>query len=154
MIFEDGYEYGLTPAEIAGTWHNLQENVNFIFTSKQTWDYNCVMWSLHRDDYWKDFFYTEDGYISIDQSIKPYVEFFKENGFSICETNVVEEGFEKICIYSKNGIFSHVSRQLKDGRWASKMGNYEDIEHLSVFDVNGEGYGAPEVYMKKEIVIN
>lgn len=149
ITFERGYEIGLTPAEIATSWSHLERQVNFGFTSVQTWDYNCVMWSLNIDDDWKDFFYTEDGYVSPDQSINPYINFFKERGFQICENGELEPGQTKICIYSKNGIFSHVSRLMENGRWASKMGNYEDIEHLSEFDVSGIGYGKPETYMKK-----
>ncbi len=149
MVFEDGYVFGLKNSEIELSWSNLQENLNFIFTSKQTWEYNCVMWSLNRDDEWRDFFYSDDGYVNPDQSINPYVAYFQENGFETCENSSLEVGALKICIFSKNGIFSHVSRQLQDGRWASKMGNYEDIEHLTEFDVSGLGYGSPDIYMQK-----
>ncbi len=149
IVFEEGYEFGLTPEEIITTWSNLQEEINFIFTSKQTWDYNCVMWALHIDHIWKDFGYSDDGYLNPDQTTTPYINFYKENGFVICENALLEDGFEKICIFSNRGNFSHVSRQLADGRWASKMGNYEDIEHSAVTDVGGVGYGNPEFYMKR-----
>lgn len=151
MIFEDDYQFALSPEEIATYWNNLQANINFSFTSKKTWDYNCVMWSLHKDDDWKDFGYDENGELNKDQTVKPYVAFFEENGFELCDTGDFVEGFEKICIYSKDGNFSHVCRQIAGDMWASKMGDYEDIEHTTLEALIGKGYGNPQIFMAKTI---
>ena len=59
----------------------------------------------------------------------------------MCSDSSLEAGYEKIAIYVKDGIPTHAARQLGDGRWTSKLGKYEDIEHDSLDALNGDGYG-------------
>jgi len=37
--------------------------------------------------------------------------------------------FEKIAIYAAGGVPTHAAKQTSDGRWKSKLGGWEDIEH-------------------------
>ncbi len=57
---------------------------------------------------------------------------FELVGFEQCESPDHEPGFEKVAIYADDdGAPTHAARQLEDGRWASKLGDWEDIEHES-----------------------
>ena len=59
----------------------------------------------------------------------------------------------KIAIYAHDdGQPTHAARQLPDGRWTSKMGHLEDIEHRVVDDVNGPQYGSPVRFMRRRAV--
>ena len=152
MPFGPGYEYGMTPREIQRKWPNLKLSENFQFTSEQTWDYNCVAWALDINDDWIQFEYDENGDLRVDQSVQKYITFFQEKGFVACEDNDLEQGIQKICIYTDgNNIFTHVCLQLVNGLWASKVGEYEDIKHDDLESLSGTFYGVPTVIMKRPI---
>ena len=47
-----------------------------------------------------------------------------------CSDGTLEPGFEKVAIYAdSSGTPTHVACQLADGRWSSKLGDWEDIIH-------------------------
>jgi hypothetical protein len=75
---------------------------------------------------------------------------FEIHGYRQCESSGVEPGFEKIALYEHReyGI-EHVSRQLETGRWTSKIGEWEDIEHESAKSLEGDEYGSVIGYMKR-----
>ncbi|MFM5979047.1 MAG: hypothetical protein ACKO9I_00565, partial [Sphaerospermopsis kisseleviana] len=76
---------------------------------------------------------------------------FKTIGYEICENDVLETGFQKIAIYANsNKIPTHIARQLPDGKWTSKLGQDEDIEHNNLQGLTGNpGYGEVAFLMKK-----
>jgi hypothetical protein len=45
-------------------------------------------------------------------------------------------------------LAKHAARQLPSGRWTSKIGVLEDIEH-SLRDLEGDEYGTATVLMKR-----
>ena len=59
----------------------------------------------------------------------------------MCGNGSLEDGYEKVAIYARDGELTHAARQLRDGRWTSKLGKYEDIEHDSLEALYGDGYG-------------
>ena len=65
----------------------------------------------------------------------------------------MEAGFEKIAFYAApDDTPTHVARQLPNGRWTSKLGSWEDIEHATERDVEGIGafrYGEARRFMRK-----
>ncbi len=65
-------------------------------------------------------------------------------GFAECDTDRFETGFEKIAIFATRlESPTHVARQLPDGTWTSKLGEFEDIEHPTL-RVLGRGiFGEP-----------
>lgn len=67
------------------------------------------------------------------------VELFLAAGYELCGDGSLEDRYEKIAIYAKDGEPTHAARQLGDGRWTSKLGKYEDIEHDSLDALYGEG---------------
>jgi hypothetical protein len=75
-------------------------------------------------------------------------------GYIECEDGSLEPGFEKIAIYAVQetggGLTpTHAAKQLADGRWTSKLGPYEDIEHTLLENVNCPTYGAAVAYLKR-----
>jgi len=52
-----------------------------------------------------------------------------------CDSAEVEPQFQKLAIYARDdgqhdgGQPTHVARQFPNGRWTSKIGELEDIEH-------------------------
>jgi hypothetical protein len=64
----------------------------------------------------------------------------------------LESGFEKVALYGSGAFYTHASRQLADGRWTSKVGRSEDIEHDSPGDVAGGVYGEVVRFMKRPVV--
>jgi hypothetical protein len=74
---------------------------------------------------------------------------FRLEGFKKCESPAPEDGFEKIVLYAKYGIWRHAARQLPSGKWASKLGEDEDIEHDDPECLCGNSYGDVYCYMKR-----
>jgi hypothetical protein len=71
-----------------------------------------------------------------------------------CANGSPESGTEKIAIYATKAdrgrlVPQHAARQLVDGRWTSKIGELEDINHLSLKDVNCRDYGSAVRFMKR-----
>jgi hypothetical protein len=76
---------------------------------------------------------------------------FATLGFEECDGGELDQGFEKIAIYALRGKPKHAAKQLPDGRWASKLGREQDIEHQTVNGVSGDHYGEVAVYLKRRI---
>lgn len=68
----------------------------------------------------------------------------------------MEEGYEKVALFARHDdegriAPTHAAKQLADGRWTSKLGALEDIEHMEPEDVNGPLYGTPIRFMRRAI---
>ena len=46
---------------------------------------------------------------------------------------------------------THIARQLPNGRWTSKFGNWEDIEHTTLAALDGHFIGAARRFLKRPI---
>lgn len=55
----------------------------------------------------------------------------------------------KVALYAKSDLWQHASRQLPDGKWASKLGPDEDIEHDTPECLCGDSYGTIRCIMRK-----
>jgi hypothetical protein len=87
-----------------------------------------------------------------DMNIQSFIEAFAQMGYAVCADGGLEEGYEKIAFYALEGEPTHGARQLSSGRWTSKLGYEEDIEHSSEHDVEGSGanrYGEVHTYMRR-----
>jgi hypothetical protein len=61
----------------------------------------------------------------------------------------METGWEKVALFAhEDGTPTHAARQLASGRWTSKLGELEDIEH-ELEAVEGAAYGSVVVYLKR-----
>ncbi len=79
----------------------------------------------------------------MDYGLGAYISAFGTLGYERCANGSLEEDFEKVAIYeSPSGYVVHMARQLHTGRWTSKLGGLEDIEHASPAELEGREYGA------------
>ena len=147
MDFPSGYVLALTTFRREQHFPNLGLS-DFEFTSLRDEDYNCVAWGLESKEDWIQFKDEEGNY---DLRICTYLKYFEERGYSIITDLNVNETTSKVAIYFDNntGDFKHVSRQLDNGRWTSKIGDWEDLSHSSIEVLLGKSYGNDFVLMQK-----
>lgn len=127
----------------------------YVVKSIATRRYNCIAFAA--DDpsvfYWPDDDDNPDAYWPIsrkDISLDCFVEMFAHLGYEKCDDGSLEAGYEKVVIYIFEGKPSHAAKQLEDGRWKSKLGLAQDIEHNSVKAVEDEVcYGTATQYLRK-----
>jgi hypothetical protein len=137
-------------------WPNLLPSI-YHKTSEIDVNYNCVAWVNKIQTINIDFSQDDEGNPKLDPyylTSYPYIEYFESLGFETCPDSSLEEGFEKIAIYEKDGKFKHVARQLSNGNWTSKIGEFEDIEHYNLEAVEGHpyksmSYGRPTHFMRR-----
>jgi hypothetical protein len=80
-------------------------------------------------------------------AIDSFIQAYATIGFEICADGSLDPECEKIVIYANEyGGVEHVARQLKNGKWTSKMGDEEDIVHDTPHNLS-VGYGQPVCYM-------
>ncbi len=61
----------------------------------------------------------------------------------------LEAGFEKVAIYGSGTFYTHAAKQTTVGKWSSKLGKAEDIEHDTPEDLAGGIYGEVVEVMKR-----
>ena len=68
------------------------------------------------------------------------------------DTYDLEDGYEKVVFYSdENGTPTHFARQLTSGKWTSKLGNLNDIEHDTLDSLICARYGKPGLVLKRKV---
>jgi hypothetical protein len=134
---------------------NLTDN-NHVVTSLLSRRYNCIGWAAGVDVqwWWPIGRYYWPPNVPRKETAEAFVQAYSTIGYIECEDGSIESGFEKIAIYAVHDAGgaltpTHAARQLSDGRWTSKLGSYEDIEHASLEDVNCPSYGTSMVYLKR-----
>jgi len=164
ITYPSGYVIALDEEQRAEKWPHLILGENFEFTSPKKRGYNCVAYALGEVN--KDidmlalskridltpFGLSND---KLDHSINGYIKLISGlYSYEVCDNSEVEENFDKIVLFEgldEDGdiSFLHIAKQLDNGIWTSKMGAFEDIEHLTPDAVNGL-YGQPKVFMKRK----
>jgi hypothetical protein len=114
--------------------------------------YNCVAWAVGDTKYfWDDVgvrgYYWPPG-LSPD-TLSGWLEVFRLHGYSETTDRSFDPRYEKLAIYvNQTGSPQHVARQKASGKWTSKMGKGQDIEHeLQV--IEGDLYGKVDVIMQR-----
>ena len=117
--------------------------------------YNCIAWAAddplnwwwpNCGEYWPT--------VPEEETLQAFVIAFESRNFAVCANGTPERGYEKVAIYTYKGVPTHAARQLRSGKWTSKLGPFEDISHKTPLDV-GDGpppdsYGRPEVYLRRK----
>lgn len=128
---------------------------NHRITSSCDPDYNCIAWAANcnADWWWPRTGPSARSYwppgARHEVSLRAFVQAFQLLGYVKCVDGSLEPGYQKVAIFIANNKPTHAARQLPSGKWTSKLGRLEDIEHTSVEDVNGPLYGVPAQFMKK-----
>jgi hypothetical protein len=125
-------------------------------TSDRTPNYNCIAWAAGETNtpWWP----TADPlapyywpFLNDEETLENFVRAFETLGYQDCTPDdSIEDGFEKVAIYADaKDVPLHAAKSLPNGKWSSKMGNLEDIEHATLGVVAGKHYGHPKRFLKK-----
>ena len=117
--------------------------------------YNCIAWAASvtrvrwEPDPFQQYYWPDQ--VPRDYTVEAFIAAYQTIGFDVCSSDLLEPGIEKIAIYTLNNMPEHAARQLPNGSWTSKMGDFEDIQHRNLNDVSGPFYGHPTVYMSRKL---
>jgi hypothetical protein len=132
---------------------NLRDE-NYQVTSYLTDEYNCIAWAAHDTERWwwpHPDAYWPTGLPRI-ATIESFIRAFQTLSYEPCEDGELEVGYEKAAIYvDAQGLPTHMARQLSTGTWTSKLGEAWDIEHKTVWGVEGNAYGKVGRYLKRPL---
>ncbi len=140
---------------------NLSQDKDFKVTSKSTPNYNCIAWACKFNERWIQPPYL--GKPNLDcvvwwppevpqgLHIDSLISLFEHHGYSICKTDEHEDGFRKVALYinEQSKEWTHASRELSNGCWTSKLGEFNDIQHGSPYSIENDDYGKVYCIMKK-----
>jgi len=107
--------------------------------------YNCIAWAVRetRQWLWPGPPHRTDwpAGITYQETVEAFEALFALFGYSPCPSEVDEEGFEKVALFADAAnVPTHAARQLAGGKWTSKLGMAEDIEH-DLRAIEGDVYG-------------
>lgn len=125
----------------------------YSIASPATTDYNCVAWAAGDPTSWWWPDPQNIGYwpstVPREETVEAFVKAFEILGYSRCQETAYESQCEKVAIYADLAQRpTHVVRQLASGRWTSKLGKLEDIEH-EWNALRGSQYGDIAAIMKR-----
>jgi len=106
--------------------------------------YNCIGWALGLQQWWEpdwagDYHWPEG--VPRRYDLAALIQACATEGFVACADGAPQAGVEKIAVYcTDDGIPRHAARQLPSGRWWSKLGVWEDIQH-ELGALEGPEYG-------------
>jgi hypothetical protein len=120
-------------------------------TSEPTDAYNCIAFAVGDESSWWDPFDDEGGYwpegAPRQYTLDAYLCAFELSGFKRCDDDALEEGYEKIAVYTDEAGRVHAARQIDALYWRSKLGRLHDIQHPLKALV--EEYGEVRVFMRR-----
>lgn len=128
--------------------------------SPQTDSYNCIAYAMGiqtrkwwpatwlKDDYdWPEHLPRQDQF---QETLDNFTQAFELLRYRVCKNPNLVSGIEKVAIYVgpwNNPL--HAAIQLESGVWASKCGDFEDIQHKSLQSLEGNTYGKVARYMHR-----
>lgn len=123
-------------------------------TSLRDVRYNCIAWAAGDSRRWwepdpkRKYFWPRQA--PREYSLGAYTKAYESIGYRVCQSADLEPGIEKVALFAEsNGFPTHAARQLPDGKWTSKCGILEDIEHLLMV-LEGTTYGKVAVILARE----
>jgi hypothetical protein len=127
----------------------------YTVTSPPTDVYNCIAWAAGRtDDWWWPISYQGRNVywppgVPRLETLTAMRDVFATLGFVVCPDAQQEVGYEKLALFvDAQDIPTHAARQLPSGRWTSKLGQGDDIEH-DLYALEGTVYGKVVLVMKR-----
>lgn len=117
--------------------------------------YNCIAWAAGATDGWWWPVGAEKTHcldsVPRETTVEAFREAFATFGYAVGADEELEPHFEKIALFANDErVPTHAARQLPDGRWTSKLGKNEDIEH-ALHDLEGTTYGSVVEIMKRTV---
>jgi hypothetical protein len=143
---------------MSGSWPpedfpDLNES-NHNKTSEATVECNCLSWAADdvsrrwEPDPMHDYYWPPD--VPREMKMEAFIQAYRTIGYEVCDTPEPQAGFEKIALYADaDNTPTHAAKQLPNGHWSSKLGDFEDIEHATLACLEGPLYGKSKIYMKR-----
>jgi hypothetical protein len=140
----------------------LINDKDFKVTSNDTPVYNCIAWAYKIDNRWMwpntgeypflDGVHYWPSVDILDCNVNNFIDAFKLKGYECCDNCQFEPGYRKIALYVKPGSTecTHAARELSNGCWTSKLGEFNDIQHGTAEAIENDEYGKVYCYMKKK----
>ena len=144
----------MSDSDLSRTFPNLIAS-GYRETSPQTRAYNCIAWAAGVDSawWWPDEYTFWPEAVPCTATLDTFIAAYKTVGYVECSDGNFENGYEKIAIYAdENQEPTHAARQMKSGKWTSKLGASHDIEHNTVEALYGDAYGIAMRFMKRPSV--
>ena len=117
-------------------------------------NYNCIAFAAgdDRNWWWPDAAEEDTWPAGVNRvaTLAAFHDAFATVGYQSCDNEELEASFEKVALFALDGAPKHAARQLGNGRWVSKLGPMEDIEH-ALHDLTGIVYGSVVLIMKRPI---
>jgi hypothetical protein len=130
------------------------QSTGYTITSPATPVYNCIAWAAGMTDDW---WWPDPMGVSAwppaaprAETVEAFLAAFESLGYVRCDDAALEPGFEKVALYALDGLPKHAARQLPNGRWTSKCGELEDIEH-TLDGLAGPWYGSVVHLLKRPL---
>jgi hypothetical protein len=126
-------------------------------TSPEDARYNCVAWAAGPAEVSRNWWPAPSPFYywpaePREETIAAFVQAFGRLGYAVCDSADLEPAYEKLAIYAdENETPTHMARQLVSGHWSSKLGELEDIEHVTLEQLGGSDYGRPVRFLKRKI---
>jgi hypothetical protein len=128
---------------------------NHRLASPPTLDYNCIAWAAgDTENWWQPGVHWPTAVPANEYGLGVLEEAFRAMGYEPCDDARLEAGFEKVALYGDKVLYTHAARQLPSGRWTSKLGKGEDIEHDTPDDVAGGSYGEVAMILKRPVAVS
>lgn len=142
----------MSKCEFAIFFPNLREE-DYDKRSEQTDAYNCIAYAMGDEQkYWwptpRYGCYWPPGF-ERSNDLPVVIKICEVFGYRQCATGEHEQGYEKIALYENEEGVQHAAKQLQSGVWKSKIGELEDIEHVSPEVLESDDYGKVTTYMKR-----
>jgi len=123
-------------------------------TSEEDFVYNCIAHAANRKDAW---WWPDEGegiawpeQVPMEETLEAFTDAYRTLGYEPCGGTDLELGFERVAIYvDSEGVPTHAARQLPNGKWTSKLGEWEDIEHDSLEALCEGNYGTVRQILKR-----
>jgi hypothetical protein len=124
----------------------------YVVTSPASPAYNCIAWAVGETDrwWWPDAIgvgYWPDG-VPREETLAAFLAAYTTLGYAPTANPAPEPDAVKVAIYARSGLPTHAARQLPSGRWTSKLGQAEDIEH-DLSDLVSSIYGDVAVILAR-----
>jgi hypothetical protein len=128
---------------------------NCIITSSASTKYNCIAWAAGNSARWwwpdaLESYYWPSG-VPREETVEAFLGAYATLGYVECPDASFEPGFQKIALYAKGLSMkpTHAALQLPSGRWTSKLGALEDVDHSDLAALQGPAYGSAVRYLKR-----
>lgn len=119
-----------------------------MITSSKTPIYNCIAWAADEIHQWWEYgaktllgapTFWPPGYPPGDtwpEVANLFIAFLR---YAPTSSRRPRAAYDRVAIYGLDDkTFTHIARQLKSGRWSSKLGEFHDLEH-TLTDLEGTG---------------